>query len=65
MTIDELVKMVKIALTDADVSACSAGDANQDGYILINEILKAVNNTLNGCTLTTGTPTSTPTGRIR
>jgi len=33
----------------ADVSSCSAGDANHDNSITIDEILTAVNNALNGC----------------
>ena len=49
VTIEELVKMVNIALDNALVTGCSAGDANGDGEITIDEILKAVNHTLNGC----------------
>jgi hypothetical protein len=41
--------MVNIALGNADVSACRAGDASQDGQITVDEILTAVNNALNGC----------------
>ena len=41
--------MVNIALGNADVSACTAGDSNQDGSITINEILAAVNKALSGC----------------
>ena len=49
VTINELIKMVNIALNNADVSTCVAGDANHDTQITINEIIMAVNNTLNGC----------------
>jgi len=31
------------------VSQCTAGDANGDGQITIDEILTAVNNALTGC----------------
>jgi hypothetical protein len=41
--------MVNIALGDAPVSACEAGDANHDGRITVDEILTAVNDALNGC----------------
>jgi hypothetical protein len=41
--------MVNIALGNASVEACFAGDANRDGQITIDEILTAVSNALNGC----------------
>jgi hypothetical protein len=41
--------MVNIALGNANVSACLAGDANHDDEITINEILAAVTKALNGC----------------
>ncbi len=41
--------MVNIALGNADVSECEAGDLNDDGQIAVDEILTAVNNVLNGC----------------
>ena len=41
--------MVNIALGNAGVSTCSAGDANSDGEITIDEIIAAVNKALNGC----------------
>jgi hypothetical protein len=41
--------MVNIALGNAPVSDCSAGDANSDGQIAVDEILAAVNHALNGC----------------
>ncbi|MFI5364609.1 MAG: hypothetical protein ACHQ4J_03200 [Candidatus Binatia bacterium] len=49
VTVDELLAMVNIALTNVDVSACEAGDANHDGTITIDEILTAVSNALIGC----------------
>jgi hypothetical protein len=44
--------MVNIALGNAPVTACEAGDANRDGEITVDEILAAVNNGLSGCPLT-------------
>ncbi|MFI5366437.1 MAG: hypothetical protein ACHQ4J_12525 [Candidatus Binatia bacterium] len=35
---------------NAGASTSTAGDANHDGQITIDEILAAVNNALNGCT---------------
>jgi len=49
VTIDEILTMVNIALGNADVGACTAGDANADGQITVDEILTAVRNALNGC----------------
>jgi hypothetical protein len=49
VTVDELLTMVNIALGNADVSTCNAGDASHDGQITIDEILTAVNNALSGC----------------
>ena len=46
---NELITMVNIALRNADISTCTAGDANGDGSIEINEIVAGVNNALNGC----------------
>ncbi len=46
---DELITMVNIALGSSLVSTCSAGDADGNGEITINEIIAAVNNALNGC----------------
>ncbi len=41
--------MVNIALGNAPVSACAAGDADGSADITINEIIAAVNKGLNGC----------------
>jgi Tol biopolymer transport system component len=49
VTVDELVKMVNIALGSADPSDCSAGDINGDHAITVDEIVAAVNNALQGC----------------
>lgn len=55
VTIDDLIKMVNIALGlrgvcgDDGVGECLAGDANCDCQITVDEIIRAVNNNLNGC----------------
>jgi hypothetical protein len=49
VTIEELIKLVTIALGTVNVTACTAGDANGDGDITINEIITAVNGALDGC----------------
>jgi hypothetical protein len=40
---------VNIALGNASVSDCLAGNSNGDDRISVDEILKAVNKALNGC----------------
>ena len=49
VTIDELLKLVNIALGNSALADCPAGDADGSGDITINEIIAAVNNALNGC----------------
>lgn len=49
VTVDEILALVNIALGNANVSTCEAGNANHDGSITVDEILTAVNNALNGC----------------
>ena len=49
VTIDELLKMVNVALGYAQVAECAAGDPNHDGSITIDELIRAVNNALSGC----------------
>jgi len=63
VTVDELLKMVNIALGSTALSDCLAGDQNGDSSITIDEILRAVNNALTGCPQAgaTATPTITPT----
>jgi len=46
---DEILSLVNIALGNAEVASCEAGDANLDGQITIDEILTAVSNALTGC----------------
>jgi hypothetical protein len=49
VTVDEILTMVNIALGNAPVTDCEAGDSNHDMHITVDEILTAVNNALNGC----------------
>jgi hypothetical protein len=41
--------MVNIALDTMPITACAAGDANHDGQITVDEIVRAVSAALNGC----------------
>jgi len=52
VSIDELIRMVNIALGEVAVTVCAAGDANGDGAITISEIVSAVGNALDGCQAT-------------
>jgi hypothetical protein len=49
VTVDEILKMVNIALGLAAPETCLAGDANGDGHITVDEIVSAVNRALTGC----------------
>jgi len=55
VTIDDLIRMVNIALGLAPIcpndvnDGCLAGDANCDCEITVDEIIRAVNNSLQGC----------------
>lgn len=49
VTVDSILAIVNIALGNADVQTCKAGDANHDDQITVDEILTAVGNALNGC----------------
>jgi len=49
VAINELIKMVNIALGLAPVSECTAGDGDGSGDIAINELIAGVNRALNGC----------------
>lgn len=49
VTVDEILRMVNIALGNAPIGDCRAGDRSEDGIITVDEILTAVNNALSGC----------------
>jgi hypothetical protein len=50
--VSDILTMINIALGNANIATCFAGDANGDGQITIDEVLTAVNNALNGCQAT-------------
>lgn len=49
VTIDELIGLVRIALGEAELSDCPAGDGNEDGTLTIDDLVRAVNGALDGC----------------
>ena len=49
VTIDEILRMVNIALGSSPVDECWLGDQDGNGEITVNEIVAAVNRALNGC----------------
>ncbi len=50
VTIDELIKLVRVALGEGAYSTCVAGDVDASGDIDITDIISAVNIALSGCT---------------
>lgn len=59
ISVDDLIKVVNVALGNAALAQCPAGDVDGSTAITINEILVAVNNALAGCPAAP-TPTQTP-----
>lgn len=49
VAVNEIVRMVNIALGSDDLANCRAGDSDGDGEITVNEIVAAVNSALAGC----------------
>jgi hypothetical protein len=49
VTVNDILKMVNIALGNDGVASCPAGDINADSQITVDEILGAVNKALSGC----------------
>ena len=47
--VNELVTAVGIGLDQTPLAQCLSSDANGDGAVTIDELLRAVKNTLNGC----------------
>lgn len=47
--IAELIRCVRIALEEADLSTCEIGDVTGDGKVAIGELISGVNNSLLGC----------------
>jgi len=55
VTIDDIGKMVNVALAAFTVSACQAGDLNRSGGITIDEIILAIGHALTACPPPNGT----------
>jgi hypothetical protein len=51
VTVEELVTGINIALGSMSLDACIAADANVDLTVTIDELIRALNNALNGCPL--------------
>jgi hypothetical protein len=54
VTIDDLVRMVNIAIGGAPLTECPAGDPAGTGQITIDDLVQAVNALLNGCPVGAG-----------
>ena len=49
VTVADLVTLVNIALGTGDIKSCSTSGATEGGPVTIDELVRAVNNALNGC----------------
>jgi hypothetical protein len=49
VTVNELVTAVGFALESRPPLTCTAIDVNDDGQVTVEELVRAVNNALNGC----------------
>lgn len=49
VTVDEIVRIVSIALGTANIDTCLAADIDGSGSVTVDEIVTAVSNALNGC----------------
>jgi hypothetical protein len=47
--VDEIVLAVDSALNSRTTAGCIAADASGDGTITADELIKGINNLLNGC----------------
>ncbi|GBD24973.1 hypothetical protein HRbin30_00287 [bacterium HR30] len=56
VSVNEIVRMVNVALGRQAVALCSAGDRDGDGRITVDEVVAAVDSLLRGCS-----PSPTPT----
>jgi hypothetical protein len=62
VTVDELVRAVRIAVTGNTVDECPSVDANHNFIVTVDEIVRAVLNAVDGCPAPlTPLPTETPT----
>lgn len=65
VTVDELLRLVNIALGNLPISSCPAGNPNGDNEVTIDEILTAVNNALNGCPVTLQNQSAIPPAHVQ
>ena len=49
VSIDEIIRLVNVALGEASADNCFAADGNGDGEVAIDDLLMAVNGALEGC----------------
>jgi hypothetical protein len=49
VTLTDIVKVAQIAAGELPVSACPAADPDHDGIVTLTEVMRAVNNAINGC----------------
>jgi len=49
VSIDEIIRLVRIALDETTVADCTPGDLDHDGSIVIDEIVRAVERVLAPC----------------
>ena len=49
VAIDELITSLLIALGNDPLAVCPAADADGDGMVIVNDLVQAVNSSLNGC----------------
>ncbi len=61
VSIAELIRGVRIALRQLELSECPVFDTNADGRVAVGELVAAVRAALEVCIADTPTPTSTPT----
>lgn len=63
VSVDELLRMVNIALGSSAMAECQAGDNNGDRGVTVDEILDAVHNAINGCARQSAMPLQLGTAR--
>ena len=49
VTVDELIRAVRIALDIDPLGGCTSIDVNGNGEVAVNELIAAVNRSLEGC----------------
>jgi Ca2+-binding EF-hand superfamily protein len=49
VAVDEIVRGMGVALGRVSLDTCPSFDADEDGFISVNELITAVNNALVGC----------------